>query len=129
MKSRFLAIPFLILSLSTAAPADPLAPVTTVGNAAEKRFSALVSDYLRGYFAFEPGWATSSGLHQFDTRLEDRSRGAIDGEIARTKRVLAEVKKIDARNLSDSARVDYDLFSRSVEGRLFDLTEMQRWET
>ncbi|HEY2924171.1 MAG TPA: DUF885 domain-containing protein [Candidatus Eisenbacteria bacterium] len=113
---------------SPAPAVDPLAAVTTSGNAAEKRFSALVSDYLRGYYAFEPAWATTSGLHQYDSRLGDRSRAAIDREIARTKRAVAEIKKIDARSLSDSARVDYDFFSRQVEGHLFDLTEIRSWE-
>lgn len=134
---------FLVLSLTALPPAlpsaraaarassqtdDPLAPRAVSGNASEKRFAALASDYARGFYAFEPSWATTSGLHRYDSLLGDRSRAAIDAEIARTRRTLAEVKRIDARRLSDSTGIDYDLFGRQVEGHLFDLTEIRRWE-
>jgi uncharacterized protein (DUF885 family) len=118
----------LVLSPPAFASTDPLAPVTATGNPTEKQLSAAVSSYLRGWFAYEPSWATSWGLHQYDTKLEDRSRGAIDQEIARTKRAIADAKRIEAARLSDSARIDYDLFLRQVEGHLFDLTEIRRWE-
>ncbi len=107
---------------------DPLAPVTRTGNPTEKRLSSLASRYFHGMFAFAPGWATVAGLHQYDSLLTDRSRPAIDREIERTKRVLEEAQKIDASKLSDSARVDYDLFTRGVGGHLFNLAEIRRWE-
>jgi len=130
--SRSLAVPCAVLALmlSTAIcqAADPLAPVTRTGNPTEKRLSALASRYFRGYYAFAPGWATNSGLHQYDSLLTDLSRPAIDREIERTRNALEETRKIDASKLSDSARVDYDLFQRGVEGHLFDLTEIRGWE-
>ena len=140
MSSRFtrsllvlgLALPALAATPSPAPPSsrakDPLAPGAVSGNPAERAFAALAADYLRGFFAFEPSFATTSGLHRYDSLLEDRSRAAIDGETARTRRVLAGLKRIDAGGLSDSTRIDYDLFSRQVEGHLFDLTEIRRWE-
>src|SRR3989454_6849891 len=131
MTSRTVALLCLVLVLSSpaiAAPADdPLAPVAR-GNPTERQFLTLVSGYLRGYYAFEPSWATTMGLHQYDAQLGDRSRRAIDREIERTKRAIAETKRIEAALLSDSARIDYDLFLRQVQGHLFDLTEIRRWE-
>ena len=136
--SRNLAVLSLVLSMALCAGissgetpgalSDPLAPVTTRGSAAEKRFSAVVSEYSRGFFAFEPGFATTWGIHRYDDRLEDLSRAAIDREVARTRRAVAAAKGINAAQLSDSARIDYDLFTRQVEGHLFDLTEIRRWE-
>src|SRR3989454_7704950 len=129
-RSRALPCTLLALILSTglSQAADPLAPVTRTGNPTEKRLSALASRYFHGYYAFAPGWATTSGLHQYDSLLTDLSRPAIDREIERTRSVLDETRKIDASKLSDSARVDYDLFARGVEGHLFDLTEIRGWE-
>ncbi len=137
--SRVLAVMTLVLSLAVcagtssaerAAPAaDPLAPVSTTGNATEKRFSALVSEYAHGYFAYDPAFATTWGLHQYDRFLADLSRAAIDREVARTRKELAAAKAIPAAQLGDSARIDYDLFTRQVEGHLFDLTEIRRWES
>lgn len=111
-----------------AAMRDPLAPVTTRGNAVEKRLSAVVSEYARGLFSFEPSFATTWGIHTYDSKLEDLSKLSIDREVARTKRLLAAANAIEASQLSDSARLDYDFFTRQVEGHLFDLTEIRRWE-
>ncbi len=113
---------------AAAAAKDPLAPVTSRGNAAEKRFSAVVSEYARGLFAFAPSFATGWGIHQFDAKLQDNSKPAIDREVARARRTIAAVKAIDTAQLSDSARIDYDFFMSQVEGHVFDLTEIRRWE-
>ena len=130
--SRALAVLSMTLSLfawtGSSSSADPLAPVTSTGNAAEKALSALVSEYARGYFAFDPAFATTWGLHQYDRFLPDRSRAAIDREVARTRKALAAAKAFPVAQLGDSARIDYDLFARQVEGHLFDLTEIRRWE-
>lgn len=96
--------------------------------AAEQRFAALAEEYSRATFAFHPGWATTWGTHEYDSILGDRSRAAIDREIARLKRTLAELKRVDAALLSDSTRIDYDLFHRTVEGQLFNLTRIRGWE-
>ncbi|MBI4364532.1 MAG: DUF885 domain-containing protein [Candidatus Latescibacteria bacterium] len=95
---------------------------------AEQRFAKLVEEYTRGAFAFHPGWATSWGAHEYDSILGDRSRAGIDREIARLRKAIAETKRIDPALLSDSTRIDYDLFQRTAEGNLFDLTEIRRWE-
>src|SRR5690349_20786084 len=113
---------------ATAPARDPLAPVTTRGNAVEKRLSAIVSEYARGLFSFEPSFATTWGIHAFDSKLADLSKPSIDREVARSRRTLAAAKALHASQLSDSARIDYDFFTRQVEGHIFDLTEIRRWE-
>ncbi|HMI30955.1 MAG TPA: DUF885 domain-containing protein [Candidatus Limnocylindrales bacterium] len=125
--NRFLAV-LLLVSWSPAFAADPLAPNITSGNPTEKRLSVFVSDYTKGFYAFEPAWATTMGLHFYDHVLEDRSRAAIDREVERTRQTIALMKGINAVELSDSARIDFDLFQSQVEGHLFDLTEIRRWE-
>src|SRR5689334_17740595 len=103
--SRALAVLWMALSLSAwagASSADPLAPVTSTGNAAEKALSALVSEYARGYFAFDPAFATTWGLHACDRFLPDRSRAAIDREVARTRKTLASAKALPVAQLGDS---------------------------
>ncbi len=97
-------------------------------NPAERRLAAAARANMDGSFRFRPSWATVWGAHEYDSLLEDRSRGAIDREVARLRSALAELQRIDAKRLSDSARVDYDLFESTVEGQIFDLTEIRRWE-
>ena len=132
MKRTLALVSLVLISLiphpTAASEGDPLAPNLTSGNNAEKRFSVLVSDYTKLYYAFDPAWATTMGLHFYDHVLQDRSRAAIDREVERTKQTIALMKGINAEQLSDSARIDYDLFQSQVEGHLFDLTEIRRWE-
>lgn len=104
------------------------APASPSRAAAERSFAALVGRFTRDYYTFHPSQATVWGLHEYDSLLEDRSRSAIDHEIARLRRELAQAKRIDAAQLSDSSRVDYDLVVRQVDGQIFDLTEIRRWE-
>ncbi|HXF58509.1 MAG TPA: DUF885 domain-containing protein [Candidatus Saccharimonadales bacterium] len=133
MKRLFpLVLAAFLVAPSSPAPAkaakDPLAPVTSRGTAAEKRFSAVVSEYARGLFAFAPSFATGWGIHAYDDKLQDSSKPAIDREVARARRTIAAAKGIDLSQLSDSARIDYDFFLSQVEGHVFDLTEIRRWE-
>src|ERR1044071_3093368 len=102
---RSLLILSLALALTAAAPPahrDPLAPVTSRGNPTEKKLSAIVSEYARGLFASQPSFATTWGIHAYDSKLEDASKPAIDREVARTRRLLAAAKAIRASQLSDS---------------------------
>jgi len=109
------------------AAADPLAPPAG-GNSTERRFWLLVSDWTRYFFAARPGYATMQGIHRYDSQLGDYSRAAIDGYVARARRVLADLKTIDRSRLTASERIDFDLFQSGVEGQVFDLTEIRRWE-
>ncbi len=142
--TRFLTLLSLALALAVVQPARAAAEVAAAGPGAkraavagpgakgaavaEQRFAKLVEEFTRGAFAFRPAWATTWGVHDYDSTLGDRSRMAIDHEIARIKGTLAELKRVDAARLSDSTRIDFDLFQRTVEGQLFDLTQIRRWE-
>jgi uncharacterized protein (DUF885 family) len=96
---------------------------------ADRRFEALADRYLEGDFAYRPSWATFMGNHKYDDRLPDRSRAAIDAEVARLRSTIAELDRIDPRGLGPVNRIDYDLLRHDAEGKLFDLTEVRRWET
>ena len=113
---------------ASAAAGAPSASATGAPSAAEQRLANLASANTDASFRFSPSWATTWGVHEYDSMLDDRSRGAIDKEVARLQRTLADLERIEAGQLGDSARVDYDLFVRTVEGRIFDLTEIRRWE-
>jgi len=124
----------LLVALTLAVAAAPApgvaapAPAGATRNTAEQRLAEAARVNTEASFRFSPSWATTWGAHEYDSMLEDRSRGAIDHEVARLTRMLADLGRIDARQLGDSARVDYDLFLRTVQGRIFDLTEVRRWE-
>jgi uncharacterized protein (DUF885 family) len=96
--------------------------------ASRDKFDELTRTYIEAGFAFSPSYATYSGFHQFDDSLENWTPQAIQTEEARMRAALATLATIDPKTLDETRRLDYDLFKNGVDGQLFELTEMRRWE-
>jgi hypothetical protein len=113
--------PLLLLLLSlaaSAAPANRDAP-----------FAALADRYFdQVYFPANPSNATSDGLHQYDARLEDFSRAAIDRQIAGLRRFEREIAAFSAAGLSPLAAGDRDLLLSHIRGTLLTLETLRPWE-
>ncbi len=91
-------------------------------------FSELTQTYVEGSYAFSPSFATYWGFHEFDDSLENWTPQAIEAEEARMRAALGQIDEIPRGKLPAATQIDYDLFKNGVEGNLFDLTEMRRWE-
>jgi uncharacterized protein (DUF885 family) len=109
---------FLLLGCLDAAP-NP---------AEDRRFEEVARQYVEGTWAYNPSWATTWGRHEYDRKLEDRSRAAIEREIARTRAAIATLEKMRARTLSETNQIDYALVLAQARGHLLDLTEIRPWE-
>ena len=116
---RVLTLVLLVLATGCAKKPD---------TASREKFDDLTRTYIEAAFAFSPSYATYSGSHQFDDSLENWTPDAIRAEEARMRAALAALSTIDPKALDETRRLDYDLFKNGVEGQLFDLTEMRRWE-
>jgi uncharacterized protein (DUF885 family) len=80
-------------------------------------------------FAFQPGYAVSLGLHQYDGRLPDFSTESTDRWSTRARTLLARLAAIGADDLDAARRVDRFLLQLLLEGPLFDVsvaTELDR---
>lgn len=96
---------------------------------ADRRFEEAARRYIEGLWAFSPAWATTWGRHEHDRELGDRSRPAIDREIARTRAAIATFEKMRPASLSERDQIDYALVLSQARGHLLDLTEVRPWET
>src|SRR5450432_1725953 len=96
--------------------------------AANAHFAQKLDHYLQGYFAFRPGEATDLGLHDWDEKLPDLSRPAIDAEVARLKAALKTFGAIDPATLGKDERIDLKLLLASMKGELLELTEVRSWQ-
>ena len=56
------------------------------GQQAEADFDKLVLDFIGGYLTARPLQGVALGLHQYDGKIGDYSRLAIDAEVERLKR-------------------------------------------
>src|SRR5690242_12705 len=85
---------------------------------AQTVFDRFFDEY---YFPFNPTTATSSGIHKYDSQLEDYSREGVTKRTAALKKWEAEIAQ-----LPQSA--DRDLVLNSIRDGLLELETIRMWE-
>ncbi len=86
---------------------------------ADQKFQAVSEEYLQGYFAFYPTTAVKLGFHEYDGRLADFRREALDREYSRLKSFDQRLADFPADKLSDELRIDYQILRAAVKEELF----------
>ncbi len=84
--------------------------------------------FLTDHFDAHPTFATSLGFHQYDGRVPDLSRRAIEARILYLRAALNEINAIETSQLAGVEWLDYQLLRDAIQFELFDLTEWRRWE-
>jgi uncharacterized protein (DUF885 family) len=95
---------------------------TPSGGDAVNEYRVLAEEYIRGFYAFHPSWATFAGIHDHDGDLDDWSPEAIDGEIRRVRSALERMQKVDPSALPVVDRQDLLRLKRHARA------ELLRWE-
>jgi uncharacterized protein (DUF885 family) len=93
----------------------------------DARVTQLGDAYLRGYYAFNPTEATAAGLHEFDSKLEERGPEAVAAEVRRLRGVLAELARVPEWRLSPDARYDYLMLQSHARAQLLELEDVRMW--
>jgi hypothetical protein len=78
------------------------------------RGADVVDDFFDAHFRFHPTEATAAGFHEYDPKLEDYSRAAVDAEIASLESFLPRIQ--------DELVVSY------IRAGLLDLKTRRIWE-
>ena len=91
-------------------------------------FNNLVDKYFDFYFSSHPTDATSAGIHQYDSRLEDYSAVARQKEISGLKEVLARFESVDASKLPADTAADREWIISSIHSNLLELENIQMWK-
>jgi uncharacterized protein (DUF885 family) len=121
MKIRLL---FLVLgacvSIATSADAD---------EKTRAEFQLVSDQYFdQVYFPYAPTVGTLTGYHQYDRRLEDYSRTAIEAEVALLKRAAARVSAIPEEGLDGTTRGDREILLNNIRSELLTLEVIRPWE-
>lgn len=103
-------------TVAAASPTPSVAP-------ADAEFLKVSDEYIKGYLNWRPLRATSLGFHEYDGRLNDFTRLAIDAELERLKRFEERLKKFDQSKLSPQNAIDCRLLSCSVARELFQIRD------
>ena len=90
-------------------------------------FSAFVDAYFDSLFAFTPSFATASGVHDYDTRIEDRSTPAITQRVSTLRRQLAQLDALRRGSLSSDDSIDAAMIDGAIRSELLDEDVIRTW--
>jgi uncharacterized protein (DUF885 family) len=79
----------------------------------------VADEFIRGYLAARPLHATALGFHEYDGRISEYTRLAIDAELARLTRFDERLKKFDLAKLGPRAAIDLRLLQTAIRKELF----------
>ena len=119
---RYLLI--LLLLLATACSTQP---EDTQLPEPSPEFSRFVDDYFDAYFTFYPSSGTGSGLHQYDTRIEDYSAASYLKRIDQLKAQKAALTTLEQTPLNTDDSIDAALINSALDAELLELETVQGW--
>lgn len=79
----------------------------------------VADEFVRGYLAARPLQASALGFHEYDGRINEYTRLAIDAELARLKRFDERLNKFDLTKLGPRAAIDLRLLHAAIKKELF----------
>ena len=94
----------------------------------DTEYEAVAEEYIKGYLTAHPLDATSLGLHEYDGKISDYSRLALDAELSRIRRFDDRLKKFDLEKLSPRQSVDLRILQAAIRKELFERQEMASFE-
>src|SRR5712691_9119702 len=125
MKCPARALLSLIFSLGIS---SSIFPQAAEPQKADADFDKLALDFIGGYLAARPLQGVALGFHQYDGKIGDYSRLAIDAEMERLHRFQDQLNKLDPGKLSKRAAIDRRVLQAAINGDLFQLVDMAVFE-
>jgi uncharacterized protein (DUF885 family) len=120
IRKWFLPFLFLLtLSLSGAAVA---------AQTDDAEYEAVAEEYVKTYLAAHPLEGTGLGLHEYDGKISDYSRLALDAELSRLRRFDDRLGKFDPAKLGARQSIDLRILQAAVKKNLFEMQDMSVFE-
>lgn len=94
----------------------------------DSEFEAVADEFIRGYLSAHPLQGTALGLHEYDGKVGDYSRLALDAELSRLRRFDDRLKKFDLGKLSPRQSIDLRILQAAIKKELFQMQEMSVFE-
>ena len=90
--------------------------------------ASIGHDYFYTRFAMSPSTATSTGVHDYDAKLDDVSPAAMMAQLDLDRKVLAQLNAIDRSTLSQDGNVDWQLLSEQANDDLLLNGTLAQWK-
>src|SRR6266567_6441774 len=95
---------------------------------ADAEYEAVAEEYIKGYLAAHPLEGTALGLHDYDGKITDYSRLALDAELSRLRRFDDRLNKFDPTKLSPRQSIDLRILQAAVKKELFQMQDLSVFE-
>ena len=105
----------------------PLASVFAL-QTQDQEYEAVAEEFIKGYFAARPLLGTSIGMHEYDGRISDYSRLALDAELSRLKRFEDRLQKFELDKLSQRQSIDLRILQAAIHKEIFQREAMSIYE-
>ncbi len=110
---------FILAAGCAKEPAPPAAPPANAQAAVDASWSAFAAGFIDARFKADPYFAVGSGRHEYDGRMPDWSRSAIEADGIALREALATAAKFDPATLSAPERLERDHLMWVIETQLF----------
>src|SRR5213080_4027590 len=94
----------------------------------DAEYESVAEEYIKTYLAAHPLQGTALGLHEYDGKITDYSRLALDAELNRLQRFDDRLSKFDPSKLSYRQSIDLRILQTAVKRDLFEIQEMSIFE-
>jgi uncharacterized protein (DUF885 family) len=96
-------------------------------SAESANFESFVKSYYDSEYAAHPVAATSAGIHDHDSKVDDMSAAGLARNAAQLHEALATLQSMDSRRLSRWERDDREVLIGHIKGTLLDDEAIQYW--
>src|SRR5262245_59542351 len=94
----------------------------------DAEYEAVAEEYVKTYLAAHPLRGTALGFHEYDGKISDYSRLALDAELSRLRRFDDRLAKFDPAKLSLRQSIDLRILQAAVKRDLFEMQDMSVFE-
>ena len=93
-----------------------------------EEYESVAEEYIRGYLIARPLLGTSLGLHEYDGKISDFSRLALDAELSRLRRFDDRLRKFDLDKLGTRQSIDLRILQAAIRHELFLRQDLSIYE-
>ena len=94
----------------------------------DQEYEAIAEEFIKGYFAARPLLGTAMGMHEYDGKISDFSRLALDAELSRLKRFEDRLEKFEPSKLSQRQSIDLRILQAAIRKDVFQREAMAIYE-
>jgi hypothetical protein len=98
-----------------------LASAVFAAQTQDAEYEAVAEEYVKTYLAAHPLQGTALGFHEYDGKINDYSRLALDAELSRLRRFDDRLAKFDPAKLSPRQSIDLRILQVAVKRELFEM--------